>query len=97
MARAQLGATVGHGVILPHARLPGLRRVVAFFARPLKPIIQEGGEPITMLFALLAPEDADAAHLKTLARIAGLLRNDETRTILQTADRNTVFRLLTEV
>lgn len=95
MARARLGASVGDGILIPHARLPGLRRIVAFFARPLAPIEVEGGAPITMIFVLLAPEDADAGHLKVLAKVAGILRNPESKQILATGDRDAVYQLLT--
>ncbi len=94
IVRARLGVSVGDGVLIPHARVPGLRKVVALFARPLVPIIQEDGTPITMLFVLLAPEDADAAHLKALANIAGILRNDAAREVLLTGDRESVRRVL---
>ena len=95
MARAKLGASVGDGIIIPHARLPGLRRIVGFFARPLAPIAIADAAPITMIFTLLAPEDADAAHLKILAKIAGVLRNPESRQVLVTGDRDAVYQLLT--
>ena len=95
MARAKLGASVGDGILIPHARLPGLRRIVAFFARPLVPIEIADALPITMIFTLLAPEDADAGHLKVLAKIAGVLRNPESKSILANGDREAVYQLLT--
>ena len=95
MARARLGASVGNGVIIPHARLPGLRRIVAFFARPLVPIAVEDGAPISMIFILLAPEDADAGHLKVLAKIAGILRDPASRDLLATGTRDVVYQRLT--
>ena len=95
MARAKMGASLGDGILIPHARLPGLRRIVGFFARPLTPIPVEDGVPIRIIFILLAPEDADAAHLKVLSRIAGVLRNPQSRAQLLTADRDAVYQLLT--
>jgi PTS system nitrogen regulatory IIA component len=95
MARAKLGASMGDGILIPHARLPGLRRIVGFFARPLVPIETQGSAPITMIFVLLAPEDADAAHLKVLARIAGIIRNAGWRDVLLKGDRDAVYQLLT--
>ena len=95
MARAELGASVGDGIIIPHARLPGLRRIIAFYARPLAPIEVEGGVPITMIFVLLAPEDADARHLKVLANVAGILRNPQSKQVLATGEREAVYQLLT--
>lgn len=94
MNRVKLGTAVGDGVLIPHARLPGLRRVVAFFARPLTPIPNPEGEPITLLFVLLAPEDANAAHLQALAKVAGILRDPNYKSILMHGDREAVQALL---
>ena len=96
MARVQQGVSVGHGVLIPHARLSGLRRIVAIYARPLTPIvIEQGAPPVTMLFVLLAPEDADAAHLKLLAQVAATLRNEASRTVLLHGGRDDIYSLLT--
>ncbi len=97
MARAALGASVGDGVIIPHARLPGLRRIIGFYARPLMPIPVDGGVPISMIFVLLAPEAADAGHLKILATIASILRDPESKQVLLNGNRETVYQLLTAV
>lgn len=93
--RVRLGTSVGDGVLIPHARLPGLRRVVAFFARPLTPIPNPDGEPITLLFVLLAPEDANAAHLQALSKVAGILRDPDSRSVLHHGSRDAVLSLLT--
>lgn len=93
--RVKLGTAVGDGILIPHARLPGLRRVVAFFARPLVPIANPEGEPTSLLFVLLAPEDANAAHLQALAKVAGILRNPDSRLILINGNRDEVLTLLT--
>jgi PTS system nitrogen regulatory IIA component len=95
IARARLGASVGDGVVIPHARVPGIRRVTGFFARPLIPIVYDNGAPITLIFALLAPEGADAQHLKALAGIAGVLRDPVSRAILESGDRQQVLAILT--
>ena len=94
MSRARLGASLGDGVVIPHARLPGLRRIVGFFARPLTPIKQDNASDIHMLFVLLAPEDADAEHLKLLAQIARLLRDPESHKTLLSGNRDEVYNLL---
>ncbi|PZP85867.1 MAG: transcriptional regulator [Azospirillum brasilense] len=94
--RTAQGVGMGHGVALPHARLDGLRRVAAFFARPLAPIPSpDGGEPIRLIFILLAPQTAHAAHLKALAQVARVLRMPESRMALEQApDKNTAYALL---
>ncbi|MES2984853.1 MAG: PTS sugar transporter subunit IIA [Pseudomonadota bacterium] len=94
LARARLNASVGGGVIIPHARIAGVHRVYGFFARPLIPIVYDSGAPIALIFALLAPEGADAAHLQALARIAGVLRDPAARAQLETGDRDDVLAVL---
>jgi PTS system nitrogen regulatory IIA component len=81
-AREQAGSTgVGAGVALPHARLPGLDRMRAVFVRLDAPVEYDAvdGAPVDILFALFAPVDAGAEHLRALARVARLLRQSELR------------------
>jgi PTS system nitrogen regulatory IIA component len=94
MARTQMGVSLSGGAILPHARMAGLQQVIACFGRPLAPIPVANEEPITMIFTLLAPENADAEHLKTLASIAGILRDPALRQRLLTGKRDDVYRVL---
>lgn len=100
MQREKLGSTgVGHGVAIPHGKLAGLDRLVGVFALLDRPIDFDSldGEPVDVMFLLLAPESAGADHLKALARIARVLRDDETAAKLRAADDATaMFTLLTE-
>ena len=78
LERERLGTTgVGHGIAIPHGRLAGLDRLFGFFARIETPVDFDAvdGEPVDLVFLLLAPEGAGADHLKTLARISRLLRD----------------------
>lgn len=100
MQREKLGSTgVGHGVAIPHGKLAGLDRLVGVFALLDRPIDFDSldGEPVDVLFLLLAPESAGADHLKALARIARVLRDDETAAKLRaTDDATALYALLTE-
>ncbi len=81
MQREKLGSTgVGNGVAIPHGKLPKLGRLFGLFARLERGIDFEAldGQPVDLIFLLLAPEAAGADHLKALARVAGLLRAPET-------------------
>jgi PTS system nitrogen regulatory IIA component len=78
--REKLGSTaVGNGVAIPHGKLPKLTRLFGMFARLDGPIDFEAldGQPVDLVFLLLAPEGAGADHLKALAKIARLLRDPE--------------------
>ncbi|MHA6287705.1 PTS IIA-like nitrogen regulatory protein PtsN [Maricaulis sp. CAU 1757] len=88
LQRERLGSTgVGQGVAIPHARLPGIDRVVGVFARLRTPVDFESidGRPADLVFMLIAPEDAGAEHLKALARVSRLLRREDVRQRLRTA------------
>jgi nitrogen PTS system EIIA component len=76
--RERLGSTgIGHGIGLPHGKLPGLDRIRGVFARLERPIPFDAidDQPVDLIFVLLAPENAGAEHLKALARVSRLLRD----------------------
>jgi PTS system nitrogen regulatory IIA component len=80
LQREKLGSTgVGNGVAIPHGKLPKLGNVFGLFARLERPVDFEAldGQPVDLIFLLLAPEGAGADHLKALARAARLLRDPE--------------------
>ncbi|MFQ5346445.1 MAG: PTS IIA-like nitrogen regulatory protein PtsN [Rhodothalassiaceae bacterium] len=78
LERERLGTTgIGQGVAIPHGKVAGLNRVVGLFARAERPIDFDAVDevPVDLLFLLLAPADAGAAHLKALAQVSRLLRD----------------------
>src|SRR6201996_3698726 len=80
LQREKLGTTaVGYGVAIPHGKLPKLTRMFGMFARLDRAIDFEAldGQPVDLVFLLLAPEGAGADHLKALARVARLLRDQD--------------------
>jgi PTS system nitrogen regulatory IIA component len=80
LQREKLGSTgVGNGVAIPHGKLPKLGQVFGLFARLERPVDFDAldGQPVDLVFLLLAPEGAGADHLKALARVARLLRDPE--------------------
>lgn len=97
--RERLGSTgVGNGIAIPHGKLAKMDRLFGIFARLDKPIDFEAldGEPVDLIFLLLAPEAAGADHLKALARIARLLRDHEVANKLRTTrDPNVIHAILT--
>jgi PTS system nitrogen regulatory IIA component len=80
--RERLNSTaIGEGIAIPHGRLPGLRGVVAGFARSTPGVDFDSvdKQPTHLFFVLVAPDDAAAMHLKALARISRLLKDKEFR------------------
>src|SRR3546814_18584239 len=77
MERERLGTTgVGHGIGIPHGKLPELDRLYGLFARLETPIAFDAidDHPVHLHFVLLAPETAGADHLKALAPVPRLFR-----------------------
>ena len=98
LQREKLGTTaVGYGVAIPHGKLPKLEKLVGLFARLERGIDFESldGQPVDLVFLLLAPEGAGADHLKALARVARLLREAEVVTRLrETRDADALYAIL---
>lgn len=99
--RESLGPTgVGHGIALPHARIPGIDRVAGLFARLEKPLEFSSVDrlPVDLVFALFAPEDAGVEHLKALALVSRTMR-DETlcKKLRANNDASTLHAMLTDV
>lgn len=99
LQRERLGTTgIGQGIAIPHGRIAGLTRLVGLFARLARPVDFEAldGEPVDLVFVLLAPEDAGADHLQALARIARLFREPKTgEKLRQTEDPAALYAILT--
>jgi PTS system nitrogen regulatory IIA component len=100
MQRERLGSTgIGSGIAIPHGKLAKLERLCGAFARLDRPVDFEAldGQPVDLMFLLLAPEGAGADHLKALARIARLLRDPETtRKLRESRDAESLYAVLTE-
>ena len=98
LQREKLGSTaVGNGVAIPHGKLAKLEKLFGFFARLERPIDFEAmdGQPVDLIFLLLAPEGAGADHLKALARIARLLRDqDVAKKLRASRDAQAIYSVL---
>ena len=86
--RERLGSTgFGRGVAIPHARIEGLGRPVAVFFRLEAPVAFDAadGMPVDLVFGLLSPEQAGAAHLHALAAISRMMRDERMHQALSEA------------
>lgn len=100
LERERLGTTgIGRGIAIPHSKVTGIETLYGLFARLEHPVdfaaIDE--QPVDLMFLLLAPQSAGAEHLKILARISRLLRDEMMCEKLRgshTADA--IYALLTE-
>jgi PTS system nitrogen regulatory IIA component len=98
--RERLNSTaLGDGVAIPHGKLPGVRRVVAAFGRSPTGVDFSSldGKPTHLFFLLVAPEDSAGAHLKALARISRLLKDESFRSkLLRATDAAELYRTIRE-
>ena len=95
--REALGSTgLGSGVAVPHARIKGLDRVSAVFVRLDTPVAYESVDdrPVDLLFALFAPLNAGAEHLRALATVSRAMRSPELREQLRQARTVDAIRAL---
>ena len=99
--RENLGPTgVGHGVALPHARHAGVDDVKGIFLRLEKPLNFDAvdRQPVDLVFALIAPENAGVDHLKALALVSHTFRDASICAKLRAnSDPVTLFTILTAV
>jgi PTS system nitrogen regulatory IIA component len=98
LQRERLGSTgVGNGVAIPHGKLRSIDRLMGVFARLARPVDFDAVDdlPVDLVFLLIAPEGAGADHLKALARIARVLRNQSVAQQLRaTDDAEALYALL---
>jgi nitrogen PTS system EIIA component len=95
--RERLGSTgAGNGIAIPHGKLSKLDRLVGIFAKLDRAVDFDAidGQPVDLVFALLAPEGAGADHLKALSRIARLTRDPGNVEKLRSARDEATLRAL---
>ena len=88
---------IGEGVAIPHGKLRGVERVLGIFARSPEGVdfASLDGGPTHLFFVLVAPENAAADHLKALARIARLLRDqDVAKKLRASRDAQAIYSVL---
>jgi PTS system nitrogen regulatory IIA component len=79
MQRETEGSTaIGGGLIIPHARSRGTRRLgvaVATLQQPLS-LLSDDGRPVDVIILLVGPPGDPVAMLRLLARLARLVRRE---------------------
>ncbi|MXY06696.1 MAG: hypothetical protein F4171_14165 [Gammaproteobacteria bacterium] len=87
MERERLGSTgLGGGVAVPHCRLDCSRLMGALLSLT-QPVSFDApdGEPVDLLFILVAPQDEPSAHLEALALVARVFGDPAERARLRSA------------
>lgn len=100
MERERLGSTgIGDGIGIPHGKLKDLESLVLGFGLSRKGIDFESmdGRPTHIFFLLITPENSTGLHLKLLARISRILKNEPFKErLLNAADRDDIFSIIQE-
>jgi len=89
LERESLGSTgIGEGVAIPHGKSKDVKKLLASFGKSLPGIDFQSmdGKPTHLFFLLVAPEDSAGIHLKALARISRLMKDQNFRKRLMEAN-----------
>jgi len=100
MERERLGSTgIGEGIGIPHGKLKDLDSLILGFGLSRKGIDFESmdGLPTHIFFLLVTPENSTGIHLKLLARISRILKNEPFREkLLNAEDSNEIYSIIKE-
>ena len=100
MERERLGSTgIGGGIGIPHGKMKNLESLVLGFGLSRKGVDFESldGQPTHIFFLLITPENNTGLHLKLLARISRILKNDPfISRLLGAADSDKILRIIKE-
>jgi len=100
MERERLGSTgIGEGIGIPHGKVKDLESLVLGFGLSRKGVDFDSmdGHPAYIFFLLLTPENSTGLHLKLLARISRILKNDLFKQkLLGAANRDEIYSIIKE-
>ncbi len=88
LEREALGSTgIGQNIGIPHAKSEHVKKLIAAFGISKAGVNFESldGEPASIFFLLIAPQESAGPHLKALARISRLLKDKYFRDSLMAA------------
>jgi PTS system nitrogen regulatory IIA component len=98
-AREKLGSTgLGQGVAIPHGRIKGLKEALCAFLRLAQPVAFDApdGNPVSLVFVLLVPQQATEKHLQMLSELAQMFSDKPLREAMSRApDAVALHQLIT--
>lgn len=96
--REKLGTTgIGDGIAIPHGKLDSLEKVRVIVGRSMEGVEFEALDfkPCNIFFLVMAPEQVAGLHLRLLAQISRLLKDEAFRkAFLEAEDRDALWHLL---
>jgi PTS system nitrogen regulatory IIA component len=100
LERERLGSTgIGEGIGIPHGKIRGLESLILGFGRSQKGVDFDSmdGLPAHLFFLLITPENSTGLHLKLLARISRILKNDPFKEkLLHATSGNEIYSIIKE-
>jgi mannitol/fructose-specific phosphotransferase system IIA component (Ntr-type) len=90
---AMMSTGIGNGIAIPHGKARMVDRLVAACGVSTEGVEFESvdGEPASLLILLVAPESGGAMHVKVLANISRLLKEESVRRSLRDAGSADAF------
>ena len=89
LEREHLGSTgIGGGIAIPHGKLDAVKSIIVGFGLSRKGVEYDSldNKPVHIFFLLLTPENSTGGHLKVLAQISKLLKMNDFKKSLITAE-----------
>lgn len=89
LEREALGSTgIDEGIAIPHGKIGGIGEIILCFGRSRRGIAFDApdGKPTHLFFLLVAPADAAAQYLSSLARLSRFLKTPHIRSRLLLAE-----------
>jgi fructose-specific phosphotransferase system IIA component len=90
---AMMSTGIGNGIAIPHGKARAVDRLVAACAVSKSGVEYDSvdGEPATLFILLVSPEDVGGPHVKVLANISRLLKDENVRESLKRAESPEAF------
>ncbi len=96
--RERLGPTgFGGGTAIPHCKVTGIDSPIGVFMRLDKPVDYGSVDdvPVDLVFCLISPANDGATHLRALAEVSRMFRDEKSCAQLRgAADADSIFALL---
>lgn len=100
MDREQLGSTgIGDGIGIPHGKVKGLESMIIGFGLSKRGVDFDSidSKPTHLFFTLITPDQSTGLHLKLLARISKLLKDESFRQgLLNASNQDEILNLIGE-
>jgi PTS system nitrogen regulatory IIA component len=100
MERERLGSTgIGDGIGIPHGKIKGMETIIIGCGISKSGVDFQSldNRPTHLFFMILTPEESTGLHLRILAQLSKLLKNEAFREkLLKVSDKKDVYSIIKE-